>query len=47
MKVKKKNVENLSEALKANLRRRKAERKNDDSEKDNVQDNTVTTKKII
>jgi hypothetical protein len=30
MKVKKKNLQNLSEALKTNLRRRKAERKNDE-----------------
>ena len=42
MKVKKKNLETLSEALKTNLRRRKAERKHDDKKQEKSTDTDKT-----
>lgn len=47
MKVRKKNLQTLSEALKTNLRRRKAERKNDDKEQEEAKANAITTNKTL
>ena len=47
MKMRKKNLQTLSEALKTNLKRRKAERKNGDKKQEQTQANAITTNKIL